>query len=681
MAKGLDTLYKNQSLVYKYILYALVVGLIVYFFPKGGKFKYEFQKGKPWQHETLYAPFDFSIKKTQEEISLENALVSAQQIPYFIKFDSVSKELKETFLIKVNEKLQTVSDSKDSAKLKAVSLDVLDSIYSRGLVARTSLISLGEQIYVVQNNRAVLKDLSSLLTIQTLLPYLEKQLRQQLPAAQATYLKDLLLEGIVPNINYDRELSEKSVNATLANISLTRGFVDKGKLIIAKGAVVEQDNYKILESLKWEYESELWTAANYYIILFGYTLLVALVMMMLFLFLAKYRPLIYRDNTQLTFIVTNVFLMVLLTTLVVQYNDSYVFVVPLCILPLVLKTFFDARLGLYVHVLTVLILGFVVPNSFEFIFLQIIAGIVTILSVTELYKRANLFISVGQITIVYMLGYFAFHIIQEGSFNNIQWLVFGLFVLNGMITLFAQPLIYIYEKGFGLVSEVSLLELSDTNSKLLKELSNKAPGTFNHSLQVANLAEAAANEIGANAMLVRVGALYHDIGKMNQPTYFSENQITSVNPHHELDPADSARIILDHVKDGIEIAKKYNLPDRLIDFIRVHHGTTQVYYFYKKAQESNLQVSKDLFTYPGPLPFSKETAILMMADAVEAASKSLKNPTYLEIDDFVEKIISGQMNANQFVNANITFKDIELIKKVLKGKLTNIYHLRVVYPE
>ena len=300
MAKGLDTLYKNQSLVYKYILYALVVGFIVYFFPKGGKFKYEFQKGKPWQHETLYAPFDFSIKKTQEELSLENALVSTQQIPYFIKFDSVSKELKEKFIVKVNEKLQTVSDSKDSAQLKAVSLAVLDSIYSRGLVARTSLISLGEQIYVVQNNRAVLKELSSLLTIQTLLPYLEKQLRQQLPAVQATYLKDLLLEGIVPNINYDRELSEKSVNATLANISLTRGFVDKGKLIIAKGAVVEQDNYKILVSLKGEYESELWTAANYYIILFGYTLLVALVMMMLFLFLAKYRPLIYRDNTQLT---------------------------------------------------------------------------------------------------------------------------------------------------------------------------------------------------------------------------------------------------------------------------------------------------------------------------------------------------------------------------------------------
>ena len=480
---------------------------------------------------------------------------------------------------------------------------------------------------------------------------------------------------------FNKDFTEKSLSEALGNVSLTRGFVDKGKLIIAKGAVVEQENYKVLLSLKSEYESVLWSDANYYIILFGYTLLVALVMVMLFLFLAKYRPHIYRDNTQLTFILANVVLMVLLTTLVVQYNETYVYVVPLCILPLILKTFFDARLGLFVHVLTVLILGFVVPNSFEFVFLQTIAGIVTILSVTELYKRANLFISVGQITVVYMLGYFSFHIIQEGTIDNLQWLVFGLFALNGMITLFAQPLIYIYEKLFGLVSEVSLLELSDTNSKLLKELSNKAPGTFHHSLQVANLAEAAANEIGANAMLVRVGALYHDIGKMNHPTYFSENQITSVNPHHELDPLDSAKIILDHVTDGIEIAKKYNLPDRLIDFIRVHHGTTQVYYFYKKAQETQPDIDMALFTYPGPLPFSKETAILMMADAVEAASKSLKNPTYLEIDAFVEKIITGQMQANQYVNANITFKDIELIKKVLKGKLTNIYHLRVAYPE
>jgi putative nucleotidyltransferase with HDIG domain len=681
MAKGLDTLYKNQSLLYKYLLYVLAVGLVVYFFTKGGKFKYEFQKGKPWQHETLYAPFDFSVKKTSEELSEEKIAIREQHIPYFSLKDSLLLASKEDLSLALADLKKSNPTLKNTAQIKSVLHRVLDSIYTRGLLARNATENLGNSVYLLEDNTASLRLVNSFMGIAELLPFIQSKIQTPLFQSQAPFADDLLLDIIVPNVVFNKDFTEKSLSEALNSLSLTRGFVDKGKLIIAKGAVVEQENYKVLLSLKSEYESVLWSEANYYIILFGYTLLVALVMVMLFLFLAKYRPHIYRDNTQLTFILANIVLMVLLTTLVAQYNETYVYVVPLCILPLILKTFFDARLGLFVHVLTVLILGFIVPNSFEFIFLQTIAGIVTILSVTELYKRANLFISVGQITVVYMLGYFSFHIIQEGAIDNLQWLVFGLFALNGMITLFAQPLIYIYEKLFGLVSEVSLLELSDTNSKLLKELSNKAPGTFNHSLQVANLAEAAANEIGANAMLVRVGALYHDIGKMNHPTYFSENQITSVNPHHELDPLDSAKIILDHVTDGIEIAKKYNLPDRLIDFIRVHHGTTQVYYFYKKAQETQPDIDIALFTYPGPLPFSKETAILMMSDAVEAASKSLKNPTYLEIDAFVEKIITGQMQANQYVNANITFKDIELIKKVLKGKLTNIYHLRVTYPE
>ena len=680
MAKGLHALYKNQSLIYKYLLYVLVVGVIVYLFPKGGQFKYEFQKGKPWQHETLYAPFDFSVKKTPEEIKEEELLIRARQIPYFFKDSSVAQNQKELLSQKISVYFQQ-QEGIDTIATRKWAQSFLDSVYQKGLLKKTLQLNVPDQIYLRYKREAILTEVSDFLTITQLPIFLDSLYASSLKAPLDGSLKDIVLSSLSPDIFYDKDLSEKATDAALSNISTTRGFIDKGKLIIAKGAVVAPDNYKVLSSLKGEYESDLWTDTNYYIVLLGYLLLVALVMLMLFLFLAKYRPLIYRDNTQLTFILANVLLMVLLTTLVIQYNNAYVFVVPLCILPLILKTFFDARLGLFVHVLTVLVLGFVVPNSFEFIFLQIMAGIVTILSVNELYKRANLFVSVGQITLVYIVGYFAFHVIQEGSVLNIQWLFFGLFALNGMITLFAQPLIYIYEKLFGLVSEVSLLELSDTNSKLLKELSNKAPGTFHHSLQVANLAEAAANEIGANAMLVRVGALYHDIGKMNHPTYFSENQISSVNPHHELDPIDSAKIILDHVKDGIEIAKKYNLPDRLIDFIRVHHGTTQVYYFYKKAQETDPEVSAELFTYPGPLPFSKETAILMMADAVEAASKSLKNPTYLEIDAFVEKIIDGQMKGSQYVNANITFKEIEQIKKVLKGKLTNIYHLRVAYPE
>ena len=316
----------------------------------------------------------------------------------------------------------------------------------------------------------------------------------------------------------------------------------------------------------------------------AYTLLVALALLMLLLFLRKYRTEVFENNTKVTFIFFNIVVMILLTTLVINYNSEYLYVVPLCILPLVLKAFFDARLGLFAHVLTVLLLGFIVPNSYEYMFLQIIAGIVTILTVSELYKRANLFISVGQITLIYIISYFAFFVIHEGQIFNVELKTFGYFVLGGLATLFVQPLIYIYEKLFGLVSDVSLLELSDTNTKLLKELSNKAPGTFHHSLNVANLAEASANEIGANAMLVRVGALYHDIGKMKNPTFFTENQSTGINPHDELSAKESANVIVNHVLDGIEIAKKNNLPDRVIDFIRTHHGTSTIYYFYMKEK-------------------------------------------------------------------------------------------------
>ena len=299
----------------------------------------------------------------------------------------------------------------------------------------------------------------------------------------------------------------------------------------------------------------------------------------------------------------------------------------------------------------------------------------------ELYKRANLFISVGQITLIYIVSYFAFFVIHEGSIDTLNWETFLLFVLCGLATLFVQPLIYVYEKLFGLVSDVSLLELSDTNSKLLKELSDKAPGTFHHSLNVANLAEAAANEIGANTMLVRVGALYHDIGKMKNPTYFSENQLTGINAHDELSPKESAKIIINHVIDGIELAKKNNLPDRVIDFIRTHHGTSTVYYFYNKQVELNLDFEANDFSYNGPKPFNKETAILMMCDSVEAASKSLKEPNSTKINDFVDAIISKQMDSDQFLNADITLKEIQKIKKVLKKKLNNMYHLRVEYPQ
>jgi putative nucleotidyltransferase with HDIG domain len=682
MSKTLDSLYRSQSEIYKYILYFLTIACIVFFFPRGGHFKYEFQKSKPWQYENLYAPFDFSIRKTDEELAVERKSIQQNQLPYY-RFDAEAAEA--AYQAYETEFPAAFPEGEYSNRLrnnlKRLGRAMMDSVYRTGLGELGPRPPSGD-VYLVRDNEARRMPWESIHQTADLEATLIQLIREKrLDSYQDAYLS-LLKRVLRPNVSEDTRLTERELENRLNNVSLTRGSVDEGKLIIAKGEVVEADNLKMLESLKAEYESELWTASNAYFILAGYAILVALVLMMLLLFLKKYRPAVYRNNINVTFIFFNILIMVFLTTLVVKYDADLVYVVPLCILPLILKTFFDARLGLFVHVLTVLILGFVVPNSFEYIFLQIVAGIVTILTVSELYKRANLFISVGQITLIYILGYFAFHIIHEGNLDNVIWVNFGFFLLNGMITLFAQPLIYIYEKMFGMVSDVSLLELSDTNSKLLKELSNKAPGTFNHSLQVANLAEAAANEIGANAMLVRVGALYHDIGKMNNPTYFTENQTTNINPHDDLDPKSSAEIIIRHVLEGIEMARRNKLPDRVIDFIRTHHGTTLVYYFYKKFKEEHPEATEEKdFRYPGPIPFSRETAILMMSDAVEAASKSLVNPTYPIIDEFVDRIVGGQMQAGQFLNADITFKDIETVKKVLKQRLTNIYHLRVEYPE
>ncbi|MEZ4875175.1 MAG: HDIG domain-containing protein [Flavobacteriaceae bacterium] len=670
---------RNQSLLYKVFLYVVSTVLVIYLFPKGGQFKYNFQKGKLWQYENLYAPFNFTIKKDKETIEAEKESIKAAAIPYFDVNTQIPKEVEKAFLSKLDtyyvDSLYTTSKN----RITEIGQGIIHTVYHQGLVASAEAFSKGKVVYLKSGNEVSEEVLST---------FFQKDDLPNLLLERTQNRKDILplLERIIPsvviaNITYNPQLTDAGIENAVAQINPNEGVVEKGARIIGKGEVVEGAKFQMLNSLRDQFQSKVWSHNNYYWLVLGYSILVSLVFVMLFLFLKKYRKEIYDNNTKVSFIFFNIVVMVFMTTFVVKYNASYVYVIPLCILPIIIKSFFDARLGLFAHVLTILLLGFIVPNSFEFMFLQIIAGIVTILTVSELYKRANLFISVGQITFIYILGYFAFYIIQEGNISDIEVKNFGYFIICGLVTLFAFPLIYIYEKVFGLVSEVSLLELSNTNSALLKELSNKAPGTFHHSLNVANLAEAAANEIGANSMLARVGALYHDIGKMNNPSNFTENQLNLINPLNELAPKESAKIIIDHVIKGIEIARKNKLPDRIVDFIRTHHGTSLVYYFYKLEKEANIDVNPEDFRYPGPKPFSKETAILMMADSVEAASKSLKEPTSVKIDSFVENIINGQMEQGQFINANITFKEIEIIKKILKKKLKNSYHLRVEYPE
>ena len=677
-----NKLYRNHSLIYKLLLLIGSTILIVYLFPKSGRFKYNFEKGKPWQSETLQAPFTFAIKKSDAEVSEEKNKIK-DNAEYYLDRDksakaNVKEKLKEAFEHLEKDSLQPTAHT----KLYGVCNNIIDELYTFGVLSESLNFPEDRTVVILDDKAETETTKFSNLTKQSEVSgIINMRLAEANLSSFSNTITSIFFDIVEPNLVYNKALTEQVINDALDGISYTRGIIEKQTLIISKGEVVQGDKFQILKSLESEYENQAWTKSNYNWIILAYTVLVALALLMLLLFLRKYRLDIFENNTKVTFIFFNIIMMVVITTLVVNYNSKFIYVVPIAILPLVLKAFFDARLGLFSHVITVLLLGSIVPNSYEYMFLQIIAGIVTILTVSELYKRANLFISVGQITLVYIIAYFAFFVTHEGSIDNFKWENFIWFVLCGFATLFVQPLIYAYEKMFGLVSDVSLLELSDTNSKLLKELSNTAPGTFHHSLNVANLCEACANEIGANAMLVRVGALYHDIGKMKNPPYFTENQSTGINPHDDLSPEESAGIIINHVIDGIEIARKNNLPDRVIDFIRTHHGTLKVYYFYKQALDKGNQVNDEDFSYPGPKPFSKETAILMMCDSVEAASKSLKEPTSTKIDAFVENIINKQMEEEQFNNANITFKDILAIKKVLKTKLANIYHLRIEYPE
>ncbi len=671
---------RNQSNAYKLLLLISTIVLVIYMLPKGGQFKYQFQKGKPWQYENLYAPFNFTIKKDNKTLDQERESIKRNAVPFFDLDPDIPLMALQEFSVLLDLSYQDSAWAAPKKKVKQLGLNLVNKLYKNGVLGVSGDNYLPEQLINLRVNNQVRQTVFSRVVQREELQELSAKELESLPEISEV-MRQIIATVVKPNLTFNAALTEASVQELLADINPNIGVVEKGARIIAKGEVVEGEKFDKLNSLREQFQSQVWSQSNYNWLVFGYSMLVSLVFMMLYLFLRKYRPEIFDHNTKVSFIFINILLMIFVTTLVIKLDAAYVYLIPLCILPIVLKSFFDARLGLFVHVLTVLLLGFIVPNSFEFMFLQIIAGIVTILTVSELSKRANLFISVGQITGIYILGYLSFFIIQEGSLDRIALENFAYFMICGLITLFAFPLIYVYERIFGLVSEVSLLELSNTNTPLLKELSDRAPGTFHHSLNVANLAEAAAQEIGANSMLVRVGALYHDIGKMNNPTNFTENQVNSINTLNDLEPKESARIIVGHVIKGIELARKHKLPERIIDFIRTHHGTNLVYYFYKKELDAQGSADEKDYRYPGPKPFSRETAILMMADSVEAASKSLKDPTSNKINSFVENIIDLQMEQGQFANANITFKEIGQIKKVLKKKLTNMYHLRVAYPE
>jgi putative nucleotidyltransferase with HDIG domain len=667
MKDKLNIVFKLQSQIYKFILFLFSVALIVYLIPKNSKFQYEFEEGKPWKYETLLSPFDFSIEKSVTEIELEKLNVSNQSIRYFKKSTITSDSIINSIVLNIKEKIPYLYDE---------GIQRLDKVYFPGLVSDFVNFN-NDSVYITSSDSKFKTRFNELNKVDDF----NFDSISYKTSTDSILFDSIIKFSLLPNLIFDELKTDLNKTSLLGKISFFKGFVNSGERIISRGEIVDSEKLSVLKSLKSKFESQIWSKSNYNWIIIGYSIIVGTILFFLLLFLRKNRLNIYLDNTKLTFIFLIILIFVTISIFVYKFQPFYIYVVPLCSIPLLIRAFFDSRLGLFVHVLTLLVLGFIVPDSFQFLFLHTIAGIITILTPSDLYQRANLFISVSIITGIYIISYFSITIIINGNISDVSLNIPLLFVFNGLATLFVHPLIYIFEKIFGLVSDVSLLELTNTNSPLLKDLSEKAPGTFYHSLAVSNLAEAVAVQISANVMLVRVGALYHDIGKMKNPNYFIENQSSSFNPHDELEAIESSNIIKNHISIGIELAKKNQLPDRVIDFIRTHHGTSIIRFFYDKEMKNNTKAIVSDFRYLGPKPFSKETAIVMMADSVEAASKSIKDPNVKLINDFVEKIIDKQIEDNQFIDSDITLKEIQIAKKIFKEKLNNIYHLRVEYPD
>lgn len=672
--------------LYKVLLLLVSISFIVYLFPKEGKFKYEFQKGKPWLHEDLIAPFDFAINKLPEEIAADQNEIIKNFKPYFRLDESVYAQIEKNYLQEFNKHWNDQKKNKASYEANyAEGEKLLKQIYERGVLKLNGLTEHKSQnfsIFILHNNLAEEVELKDVFTIQTAYKYAQNILNER-KDVDGEILLSILEDQLKQNIFYDQKTSLKVKKELFDNISLIRDMKQKGQRIISRGDMVDTESYTILNSLKSEYLAQLGATSNFYFILSGQFILVGICLLMLFIFFFLFRAEIFYDNHRITFVMLIICLMVLMASLANKFNIPSIYLLPFCILPVMMRTFFDTRIAMFTHLATCLIIGLLAPNPYEFVFIQLIGGIFAIFSIINLRNRSQLFFSVVIIFMAYSLSYSGISVIQEGKFTNIDWTIIAWFGASAGLTLFSYPLIYLFEKIFGFTSDVSLMELADINSPLLRELALRAPGTFQHSLQVANLAEEAILAVGGSSLLVRTGALYHDIGKMEMPMYFIENQYTGVNPHDELSFEDSAKIITGHVNKGIEIAKKNNLPDALIDFIRTHHGTTKAQYFYLSFLKSfpDQEVDESIFRYPGPIPFSKETAVLMMADSVEAASRSLKKYDAEIIGELVEKVIDRQIEQNQFANADITFKNINSIKKIFKKKLLNIHHLRIEYPK
>ncbi|HXH99322.1 MAG TPA: HDIG domain-containing protein [Sphingobacteriaceae bacterium] len=667
----------------KFIMMALCVLIVTIFLPKQARFRYEYEKGKVWMHNDLVSPYNFAVQKTPLEVSEDKKQILRSVFPLYQNDKEIVNKAIENYLADFDNKWHdSILVNKNA--YRSMGLRLLQEVYSKGIITPVKKFQRDNQHYnfnLLTNNISTNYITNDVYTVESAFNYIDSKLNLSASGKYKTWLLSVLRNNIFPNYIYDERLTDKLEADAISNISITRGMVQKGEVIVSNGTLINDEIYQKLESLRGAYEEDINIVGDRRLVLVGQFLLVALVITLLIVFLFLFRKDIYHDNRQVSLILLVVTGMILTLSWAIKIKIPSLYYIPYCIVPIIIRILFDTRLALNIHLLVVLIGGFFVPNSFEFAFLQITSGMVAIYSIKNFVRREQFLISALLILCNYLVSYLAISLIRNGSFYQIDWYSFVPFVFSVLLSLLAYPLIYAFEKMFGITSDITLMELTNTNSKLLRDLSYKAPGTFQHSLQVANLAEAAIFKIGGNALLVRAGALYHDIGKMENPQYFIENQNKGSNPHDAISYEQSAQIIIRHVHHGIEIAHKYNLPEMIIDFIKTHHGTTRVDYFYQSFLKNFPEkiVDENTFRYPGPAPFSKETSVLMLADSVEAASRSLKEPDEKSINDLVDRIIEYKLDQHQLTDSSITIHDIETIKVIFKSMLMSIYHIRIDY--
>lgn len=671
--------YKN--LIYKSLIFIATVSVIVYFLPNEGKFNYQFDINKPWKYGLLQASFDFPIYKNDIQVQKEQDSILADYQPYF----QIDKEAEKNVLSKLREDYnKTLRHSLPGTDYVRYIERTLKALYEDGIIAGNDLKRMEEDsiiaIRLVDKNVATSRLIDQLYTVKEAYEYLLN--------ADTTHYKKKILQQcnlndyITPNLVYDEEKSEAAQKDLLSNISWANGFVLNGQKIIDRGEIVDEQTYNILESLRKEWEKRSDSVQEKRLTLAGQILYVGIFLFCFMAYLELFRADYYERKGTLTLLFALIVFFPVLSSIMVEQNLSSIYVVPFAMIPIIVRVFLDSRTAFMAHVTIILLCSITLRFPHEFILLQVVAGMVAIYSLRELSQRSQLLRTALVVFISYALLYFAFELIHEDDLTKLNTRMYIYFMINGILLLFAYPLLFLLEKIFGFTSDVTLVELSNINNSLLREMSEVAPGTFQHSLQMANLAAAAANKIGGKSQLVRTGALYHDIGKMVNPAFFTENQ-SGVNPHKSLSYEQSAQVIISHITDGLKLAEKHNLPKVIKDFISTHHGRGLTKYFYisYKNEHPDEEVDQEKFRYPGPNPFTKEQAVLMMADSVEAASRSLPEYTEESISTLVDKIIDTQVSEGYFKECPITFKDIATVKALFKEKLKTMYHTRISYPE